>query len=39
MSGADMGKAVTIYGIRNCDTMKEACAWLDQHGVSYVFHN
>ena len=32
-------KAVTIYGIKNCDTMKKARAWLDNHGVSYAFHD
>jgi arsenate reductase len=31
--------AVTIYGIRNCDTMKKARAWLEQHGVAYAFHD
>ena len=31
--------AVTIYGIKNCDTMKKARAWLDQHGVAYAFHD
>jgi len=31
--------ATTIYGIRNCDTMKKARAWLDSHGVEYVFHD
>lgn len=30
---------VTIYGIRNCDTMKKAFAWLDRHDVAYVFHD
>jgi arsenate reductase len=30
---------VTIYGIKNCDTMKKARAWLDQHGVEYAFHD
>ncbi len=30
---------ITIYGIRNCDTMKKARAWLDQHGVDYAFHD
>ena len=36
-----MGKAtaVTIYGIENCDTMKKARAWLDEHGVVYAFHD
>jgi Spx/MgsR family transcriptional regulator len=37
----DMAKvrAVTIYGIKNCDTMKKARAWLDRHGVAYAFHD
>ncbi len=26
-----------IYGIRNCDTMKKAFAWLDANGVAYAF--
>ena len=30
---------VTIYGIKNCDTMKKAFAWLDSHGVAYKFHD
>lgn len=29
----------TLYGIRNCDTMKKAWSWLDVHGVTYVFHD
>ena len=32
-------RAVTIYGIKNCDTMKKARAWLDGHGVAYAFHD
>ena len=34
-----MAKQVTIYGIKNCDTMKKARAWLDERGVSYAFHD
>lgn len=30
---------VTIYGIRNCDTMKKTFAWLDANGVAYAFHD
>src|ERR1051325_1738335 len=30
---------LTIYGIKNCDTMKKARAWLDQRGVDYAFHD
>ena len=29
----------TIYGIKNCDTMKKARTWLDNHGVAYHFHD
>jgi arsenate reductase (glutaredoxin) len=40
-SASDMAKAksVTIYGIKNCDTMKKARTWLDGHGVAYAFHD
>jgi Spx/MgsR family transcriptional regulator len=31
--------APTIYGIKNCDTMKKARAWLDGKGVAYAFHD
>jgi arsenate reductase len=31
--------ALTLYGIKNCDTMKKARAWLDGHGVKYTFHD
>jgi Spx/MgsR family transcriptional regulator len=31
--------AVTIYGIKNCDTMKKARSWLDEHDVAYDFHD
>jgi arsenate reductase (glutaredoxin) len=30
---------ITIYGIKNCDTMKKARAWLDGKGVAYAFHD
>ena len=30
---------ITIYGIKNCDTMKKARAFLDKHKVDYVFHD
>ena len=30
---------VTIHGIKACDTMQKARAWLDAHGVGYVFHD
>jgi len=28
-----------MYGIRNCDTIKKARAWLDARGVNYAFHD
>jgi len=28
-----------IYGIKNCDTMKKAHAWLEAHKVAYEFHD
>ena len=31
--------AITVYGIKNCDTMKKARVWLDDQGVEYVFHD
>jgi arsenate reductase len=31
--------SITIYGIRNCDTMKKARAFLDKGGVAYNFHD
>jgi len=29
----------TIYGIKNCDTMKKARDWLESRGVAYEFHD
>ncbi len=30
---------IVIYGIKNCDTMKKAFAWLEGHKVAYQFHD
>jgi arsenate reductase len=30
---------ITLYGIKACDTMKKARAWLDGRGVDYAFHD
>ena len=30
---------IRIYGIKNCDTMKKAFNWCDEHGVTYEFHD
>ena len=34
-----MAKPVTIYGIKNCDTMKKARAWLAAKKVAHAFHD
>ena len=31
--------SVTIYGIKNCDTVKKARTWLDKKGIAYDFHD
>ena len=28
-----------LYGIKNCDTIKKARRWLDEHQVEYRFHD
>jgi len=30
---------ITIFGIKNCDTMKKAFRWLDDNHIEYVFHD
>jgi len=30
---------ITIYGIKNCDTMKKAFKWLDDNNIAYDFHD
>jgi Spx/MgsR family transcriptional regulator len=30
---------IALYGIKNCDTMKKARAWLTAHGMEYSFHD
>jgi arsenate reductase (glutaredoxin) len=37
--GTQVAKSIVIYGIKNCDTMKKARAWLDEHGILYSFHD
>ena len=31
--------ALTLYGIPNCDTVKKARVWLDEHGRAFTFHD
>lgn len=30
---------ITLYGIKNCDTMKKAMRWVEDMGHSYHFHD
>ena len=30
---------ITLYGIKNCDTVKKARKWLDEHTIDYAFHD
>jgi len=39
MRAVEFAMPVTIYGIKNCDTMKKAFAFLDKAGVAYEFHD
>lgn len=34
-----MSKPVTMFGIKNCDTIKKARTWLEAKGVDYRFHD
>lgn len=34
-----MYMSVKIYGIKNCDTMKKAFNWLNEHNIEYTFVN
>ncbi len=34
-----MASSVTIHGIKNCDTMKKARAWLEERGIEHRFHD
>ena len=34
-----MPASITIHGIKNCDTMKKARAWLESHGIAHDFHD
>lgn len=29
----------TLYGIKNCDTVKKARSWLDTNKINYTFHD
>ena len=33
------GDNITVYGIKNCDTIKKTKKWFDLKGVNYSFHD
>lgn len=37
MHQQDFIMTIKLYGIKNCDTVKKARKWLDQHGIEYRF--
>ncbi|MDE9540176.1 ArsC family reductase [Xenorhabdus bovienii] len=39
MSDTTSHKAFTLYGIKNCDTMKKARRWLEDQEIPYQFHD
>lgn len=32
-------RTITMYGIPNCDTVKKARTWLEEHNLPFDFHN
>lgn len=32
-------RMITLYGIKNCDTVRKALRWLDEHNIPYLFHD
>ncbi|MDW3095220.1 MAG: ArsC family reductase [Gammaproteobacteria bacterium] len=30
---------ITVYGIKNCDTVKKACNWFSKNNIDYQFHD
>ncbi len=30
---------ITLYGLKNCDSCKKARLWLEEHHISYTFHD
>lgn len=35
----DQADQPCLYGIKSCDTMKKARAWLEEQGIAYRFHD
>jgi arsenate reductase (glutaredoxin) len=39
MATRSAAKTIVVYGIPNCDTVKKARVWLEEHGVEFEFHD
>lgn len=39
MLNSTVRETYTLYGIKNCDTIKKACFWLNERNISYRFHD
>ena len=39
MANKPQQTTLTMYGIKNCDTIKKARRWLEDRGVAYHFHD
>lgn len=39
MANKPQQATLTMYGIKNCDTIKKARRWLEDQGVAYHFHD
>jgi arsenate reductase len=39
MTAREMVLTITMFGNKNCDTIRKARTWLDTHGVAYAFHD
>jgi arsenate reductase len=39
LSSCKANDMITLYGIKNCDTVKKARSWLDANAIAYRFHD
>ena len=39
LKGCDNNSMITVYGIPNCDTVKKARTWLNEHQLAHEFHD
>lgn len=39
VEGEAMPEGLILYGIKNCDTVRKARNWLEEHDIAYIFHD